>query len=181
MSNGGYWTLIGLLATGGFALWRIISGHYVINLTTQIETQRTASNRVGDKDHLVTVIRLKKGMFSTATLEKLMVRVLAEDSVIYVRDIRAVHVADDRYLNMSPGEETQFAAHCEVAAGDVCEIEVEVAGRRWEASFVRKIRLFAKEKNLAWGGALYPAECYWRAVAISAPLPPRDSTKPSLQ
>lgn len=122
--------LLGLITGGGLiTVWKWVAGWNNVNLSLTIENRRTSS-KTAERDDLVSVLKLKKGDRATLSLEHIRFSIASEEKEIgggMVDDVRCSEVP--RSLNVTPGEETQFAFHTLVPARAVCKITVTVTGR----------------------------------------------------
>lgn len=148
--------LVSGLSAGGLTVWRIMAGYNVVNLSLAIDAKRTpiASS---EKHNLVTTIELKKGKAGSLVLERLEVSVTYPDQEAPVSHRFDTYLRDlGRHLNITPDEETQFAAHFQVPSNAICQIEVTVSG-------------VSIRPTLAGMRLLPVAPSRWKASAISVP------------
>lgn len=67
--------LSGLLVSAIVVIWGAVQGHYITNLSLNLETRRTSND--ADNDHLVTVIKIDKGTMNALTLQSLRVELFS--------------------------------------------------------------------------------------------------------
>lgn len=168
------------LGTVAYAVWRLVSGHFVINLTVGIDLQRMPNKIDPTKHDLVVNTKLKKGNQSTLTLTSLQVRVSSQGCDLFVHEVDDIHVAQCRDLNLSPGEETQFASWCQVPSEATCFVQVAVSGRTFQPPVL--IWLGRWVPRSVQSTFFVPSEAHWRATAFSLPyLKDRPGKEASLE
>jgi hypothetical protein len=161
------------MIAAGLTAWRLFSGYFTVNLSMKLKLDRSKPT-TGGSQNLITTIILKKGSHSTATLEKLTVRVSLGGTEISSKFIDAVRIDDSRNLNLAPNETTRFASYCEVSADATYDVEVTLQGRRWRPPIILQLFSLAKQYNISWveNICLPAATAYWRATDVSYPKPP---------
>ena len=122
--------LTGLLTAGGLVtLWKWIAGWNRINLSLVIENRRTPAVPSGT-DHLVSLLKLKKGDRATLAMESIRFVVTVDHNEVASGGVEEIKLSEvTRTLNITPGEETHFAFHCAVPTDAVCKITATVTGR----------------------------------------------------
>ncbi len=108
-------------------------------------------------DHLVSVLKLKKGDRATLAVESIRFVVTSDDREIgsgIVDETKLTEVP--RSLNITAGEETHFAFHCRVPSDSACKVAATVTGRS------------LRTKRAPLG--------VWKATEFSVPKPPKRKT-----
>ncbi len=143
--------ITGFLTAGGLAgIWKLGAGWHRVNLTLAIENRRTPSLSSGT-DELVSVLRLKKGDRATLAIDSIHIAVTSSQTEIAGGAVGEIALSQvPRTLNLTPGEETHFAFHCQPPAHAVCKVSATVTGRSL--------------RNWSPLGV-------WKATEISVPLP----------
>jgi hypothetical protein len=165
---------LGVLAALFYFTYRFLTGYFIPNLIIAVECSRV-SIKGTHNDHLVVVVKLEKGDRFTLRLHDAQVRVSEpgrddkpKPLIGYERLKRdrspnnpKIEVVDFKrpeetvpWLNLAPGEKTQFARGFEVSNNAICTVEVVL--------LCGYIRAFHKKFG------------QWRASAISTP-----QTKPN--
>lgn len=152
--------LVGLITGGGLiTAWKWATGWNIVNLALAIENRRTSSMGT-EMDDLVSILKLRKGDRATLALEGVRFVVSSDGKEIGRGTVEEIRPAElPRTLNITPGEETQFAAHFVVPARSVCKITVTVAGRSLRSR--------------------HAPPSAWTISDFSVPLPGRGQVKPS--
>lgn len=147
-----------------FFLWKIKSGYHAVDLKISLDLQRRPLP--GDEDCLAIALKLTKGTNGSLSLHDLAARVTWDEEVrllsfcgisrlSYTTNPANLEVAvkwDKRstsapYLNLSPGDETEFACYVKIPRQALCSTEVVVLGLK---------------TGTQW-------KCQWRASRVSAP------------
>ncbi len=146
----------GVLTGGGLlTIWKWLAGWNKTNLTLLIEMKRTPSSEQ-DIDHLVCYLKLKKGDRSTIALQGINLVLIANGSEILNQSVEEIRIPNEhRNLNITPGEEAQFAFHHLVPHTAICKSIGTVTGRALQR----------------WGTL-----ATWKATDYSVPALPNDST-----
>jgi hypothetical protein len=161
----GILVFLGIVSFVFFGIWRLVSGHFITNLVMTIELERTAKNErrptpIDDldddnADDLVTIIKLKKGIWSALTLHELYVEIFAlngkgervsKDPVGRYSTDAFDTPEKGRTLNLTPNEETQYSIYCPIKSGVVYEVKVTLKGERYKTALIRD----AQKKICAW-------------------------------
>lgn len=144
--------LTGLFTGGGLvAFWKWIAGWNLVNLSLTIENHRVPVAATGI-DNLVSLLKLKKGDRAILGLESIHFSVTSNNREIGSGTVEEIKLSEvPRSLNITPGEETHFAFHCQVPSDAVCKVVATVIGRS----------LKTKRAPLA----------VWKATAFSIPGP----------
>jgi hypothetical protein len=171
-------TGLGVLAAGSYFAWRLYRGYFVQNLSLDLQLKRCAAD--AELDYLDVTTKVTKGDRNTTRFEDMEVRVwwpgVVSPRIEKVETIRRynfgypdeVAKANDQqrfikvfwdeqhpespFLNMTPGETTQFSHLLVVPAGLPCYVDVVLIGR------VKKSELYGQ----------------WRASGISFPISRQD-------
>jgi hypothetical protein len=167
---GGAAATVGVIAAGGYFIWKVLTGWLIINLRLDLEVVRVSHG--DEKDLLAVTIILDKGTIDTLRLTRVMARAIPVASA--TTNAETVHfkweglephlyystkrggmewgIPDKDHvhaLTLSPGDRTQFATAHEVLAAQTYLVEAIVLGHRW----------FLWKRGLQW-----------RASSISPPV-----------
>ena len=169
-------TGLGVLAAGIYFAWRVYRGYFVQNLSLDLQLRRCAAD--AELDYLDITTKLTKGDRNTTRFEDMEVRVwwpgAIKRRIEKIETIRRYSFGepegqppekgqkkpfikifwdeqhpDAAFLNMTPGETTQFSHLMVVPAGLPCYVDVVLIGR------LKKSELYGQ----------------WRASGISLPTP----------
>lgn len=156
----------GAIAVYALKTWQLLAGSQLTNLSLQVTLARSVSARDGMHD-LVTTITLKKGNRSSLILTSVTVSISSTGAETLVQQIQAIRIPGlDRFLNLTPGEETQHSTHCSVPAASVCEVVVTVSGELFLPPWIKRMR-----------GE--PKDSFWSASAVSTPPLEKEETMSS--
>ena len=158
-----YVEMFAYLAAGIFFLYKLLTGYMMTNLSIALTTSRQHSTPT--EDYLVVSVALTKGDRGTVNLHDCQVKISCSGHCVTKqligtdrRDKKTEHFhGSDRsmiiwdarsvrqpFLNLTPGETSQFATHLEVPANAICEIELAVLAMKvtgfrvgqWRASAI---------------------------------------------
>jgi hypothetical protein len=159
-------TTFALAAGGGYFIWKARSGYQIINVKLSLATSRSPIADSTDRDHLSISATFAKGDRGSVFIEDAQVRVKPATEVAremplagverlsnqaITKGTRVRHQVlwntrseDSPFLNLTPGEETQFGCYIDVPRDQPCSVEVVFLGHRpsstrigqWRASGV---------------------------------------------
>lgn len=156
------------LTAGIFFLWKYRHGYHIIGLKVSTKLERTEISENDDVIIVTTV--LKKGDTGSLSLHDMQARFSwdSHSNCIQFVGIKRLSYATETspaaensrtvidwsnistsapFLNLAPGDEVEFACHCEVPKKSICVVEVAAlgvkAGTQWK--------------------------CQWRSSAVSPP------------
>ena len=149
---------------GLFLIYKILSGYFVTDLSVKVACERFSRGQ--DEEELAVTVSLKKGEKGTVRIDDVRFRLVDQagtqvsehpmrgiDRLSFTTsDLGRMCIAFNRtpeqaaWLNLPPGDETQFAGLCRIPADASFLVEVAILGR-----------------NL-WGRS-----AQWRASAVSFP------------
>lgn len=165
----------GVLVAGWYFFVKKERGYHVPNLSPSVSCERSRSGNAG-RDHLAIRVTLKKGERGTLGLLAAAGRVTyqAHPEVVtfWGCNLAQRRSADGRCIdwtatggtmNITPGEETQFATATRVPAGVACQIDVAVLalqyGETWPDGETKKGQ--------------------WQASTVSLPIAPNEALQPA--
>jgi len=144
-----HYVVAAIIGGGLVTAWKWLAGWQRINLSLQLGTRRTRSSDPLWHD-LVCVVKLKKGDRATLLLDSVTMIVQSGQTTLLNYSVPEVHAPEaNRSLNITPGEETHFAAYCRAPKDAVCIVTATVTGR-----------------SLAWRRT---PVAVWKATEVSVP------------
>jgi hypothetical protein len=146
----GFTTTIGLLAGAGYFIFKVRSGYEVLNVRLAIRCER-APKPESEMDFLAVTAIVSKGDRGSVLVQDAQAQVIAGGACQRIHFIGVERLSIERvqedwlfrhvvrwgvrsrtasFLNLTPGEETQFSCLCEVPRKEPCTIEAVLLGHR---------------------------------------------------
>jgi hypothetical protein len=161
--------IVAIVGAGLYFLYRAATGFFLINLSLRVECTRLPQD--DSTDYLVCRIHLKKGERGTLQIHDAQIRIGNSEPVSLDEMQRLSWVeesidpsrghakrmkiqwgdrsVEEPFLNMTPGEEAEFARYSSVPRSEMCLVQVVLLGKL----------------------TAYPRVAQWRATCVSTPLP----------